>query len=978
VTRSSRWMTWLFGGIAAVILVLKMLSVFADYLWFSALGQGPVFATVVSTRVALGLVAGVVFFLWLFGNVRLARRRLPEGMVLIGRRLLTDEEREQVEQYLDRALFIFCLIGGLMVGLVASGHWLDWVHFRNPVDFGYKDPLFGRDASFYVFRLNMLLYLWRMVFYGFAVAFVACVLVYFYQEAVRVVGSAVHVLPNARGHGLLLLAGALLAKAIGYRLDQFQLVFSPRGEMFYGACYADVAGRLPMMWVLLSMCVITAVICVASIRGRRFLLPGGALAALALMSVLGGAAYPFLVQRLVVKPNQLAMERPYIAHNIQATNTAYGLTGVRSEHFDLRNDLTWEGVQSNRDTIENIRLWDHRPLEQTYQITQALRAYYHFSDVDVDRYTVGGRYRQVMLATRQLDYSRVPPPQAWVKTHLQYTHGHGLCMSPVTTMGPEGLPLYWIKDIPPVTLPELKVDEPGVYYMASVHPRLIEYVASQETGTEPPPPQRPPEMDEVGEGGQAGGRPAAGGAAQGMRSGRGIEQAYAIVNTSEEELDYPQLAGGAEEGRNVMTKYHGLGGAPIGSFFRRIAFAAKFMDLQILLTGTLGRDSRIIMNRYLPERFAALAPWLMYDPDPYMVVNGGRLQWMADAYTVSRMFPYSRPVMGLANYVRNSVKIVCDAYDGIPHFYVYDPSDPLVQCYQKVFPTLFKPGDQMPKELRKHVRYPQLLFMLQTDIYADYHMTNPQTFYQREDSWSVPLETYAGGRRPVEAYYVLMRLPGEEKEEFLLMLPLTLRGREERVMVAWIGARCDPEHYGELIVYRLPKKELAYGPMMVEYRIDQDAEISELMTLWGQGGSNVIRGNMLAIPIDNTILYVEPLYLVAADRSQDGGGLPELRRVIVSIGDDLAIAPTLDEALARLFGKPLATRGDEGGVAPSPAAMAVPALPAAPTADAKSLIEKALALDAEAQRLLRDGDLAGYQQKQKEQSDILRQLRDAL
>lgn len=971
MTRSSRWMVWLFGGIAVVLILLKSLSMLADYYWFSAMGQAPVFITVLLTRLFLGLGVGVVFFLWLFWNVRLARRRLPEGVVLIGRRLLTDEERQQVEQYLDRVLLIFCLIGGIMVGLVASGHWLDWLHFRNAVDFGYKDPLFHRDASFYVFRLNMLLYLWRVLFYGFAVAFVACALVYFYQEAIRVVGNAVHALPHARAHCLLLLAGGLVAKAIGYRLDQFRLVFSPRGEVFYGACYADVMGRLPVMWILLGLCLVGAIICAASIRSRRFIWPGGALVAIVLVSLLGGVAYPYLVQRLVVKPNQLARESRFITYNIEATNTAFNLRNVKAGTHDIRNDLTWEAVQNNRDTIDNIRIWDHRPLEQTYQQTQALRAYYHFSDVDVDRYTVSGRYRQTMLAARQLDYTRIPPPPAWVKTHLQYTHGYGLCLSPVNTAGPEGLPVYWIKDIPPVTVPDLKVDRPAIYYMASLHPRLIELIAPPDE-TPPPQPTRPAEMDEVGEPQPSGTR------SESVRSvnTKGMQSEYAIVNTTEWELDYPQIGTVEEEGKNELVRYQGRGGAPIGGLMRRIAFAAKFMDLQILVTSALTKDSRIMINRYLPERFAALAPWLMYDPDPYLVINEGRLQWMNDAYTISRLFPYSRPVMGLANYVRNSVKIVCDAYDGIPEFYAYDPSDPMLRCYMKVFPTLFKSADQMPEGLRSHVRYPQLLFMLQTEVYADYHMTDPQTFYQREDSWSVPMEVYGSSRRPVEAYHVVMKLPGESKEEFLLVMPLTLRGREERNMVAWMAARCDEPHYGEIVVYRMPKKTTVYGPMMVEYRISQDAKISELMTLWGQGGSRVIRGNMLAIPIDNSMLYVEPLYLEANDRgaSSTPGGLPELRRVIVALGDRLALGVSLDDALAKLFGRTPGGPSSEVEVATEGEQVSRTA-PAEISGTAKELIEKALALEEEAQQLLRQGDLAGYQQKQKEQSEILEQLR---
>lgn len=969
MSSSSRWLIWLFAAIAAVIVVLKGLATYAEYCWFVALGQGPVFAKIFWTRVGLGLTVGLLFFLWLLGNLRKARRPLPEGVVLVGRRLLTDEERQQVEQYLDRALLVFCIIGGLMVGLVASGRWLDWIHFRNPVPFGYTDPLFGLDASFYVFRLNMLMYMWRVIFYAFAVAFVGSVLVYFYQEAIRIVGNAVHVLPHARAHTLMLLAGALLVKAVGYRLDQFRLLFSPRGEVFYGACYADVHGRLPVMWALIALCVVGAVVCIASIRGRRFLWPGGALAVIVLVSVLGGAAYPYLVHKFVVRPNQLAMERPFIANNIQATNLAYGLTDVRNEQHSLTNQLSWADIRRNRATIENIRLWDHRPLEQTYNHKQALRAYYNFSDVDVDRYVVDGRYRQVMLASRQLDYSRIPLPRAWVKTHLKYTHGYGVCASPVNVVGPKGLPVMWVRDIPPVSVPELKIDKPALYYMASLHPRLIELIAQPEQIPQAPR-SSPPEMEEVGE------EPpkATKSEVARRRPSKSAQVDYVIVNTAEMELDYPRLGEG--EGSNALTRYTGRGGAPVSGFFRRLAFAARFMDLQILLTGSIKAESRILMNRYLPDRFFALAPWILYDPDPYIVISDGRLKWMCDAYTVSNRFPYSQPVMrGMANYIRNSIKIVCDAYDGIPEFYVFDPSDPLVRCYQKVFPTLFKPIEEMPSHLRKHIRYPQLLFILQAEIYGDYHMRDPETFYQREDSWSVPREFYSQGPRPVEAYYVIMRLPGEEREEFLLMLPLTLRGREERNMVAWMAARCDPEHYGELVVYQFPKKQLVWGPMQIEYRIDQDAQLSELFTLWGQRGSRVIRGNLLAIPIEDSMLYVEPVYLVATETSpEEEGGLPQLRLVIVALGDKLAFGKDLDEALRKLFGMAPAEVAAE-----APPAVEAPAGPPTIVAgDARALVQRAIQLDEEALSLLRKGDLAGYQRKQQEQRQVLEQLKNVL
>lgn len=969
MSSSSRWLYIFLGVFAGFIVVLKVLSVFADYFWYESVGQAAVFTKILGVRLGLGIVVGAVFFAWLWWNGRLARRPLPQGVVLVGRRLLTDEERAQVDRYLDRILLLFALIAGSLVGLAASGHWLDWIHFRNPVPFGYSEPLFNRDASFYVFRLSFLLYLWRLFFYGFVVAFIVVVLVYFYQEAIRVVGNTVHAMPHARLHALLLLAGVLLVKAVGYRLDQFRLVFSQRGEVFYGASYADIHARLPVLWLLLVLCIAAAVACVVGIRSRRFLLPGGALAVLVLVSVLGGGAYPFLIQRLVVKPNQLDKERPYIAANIEATRFAFGLTAVKDQQFELRNDLTWEGVTRNWATIENLRLWDHRPLEQTFQQTQALRAYYTFPDVDVDRYWVEGRYRQVMLAPRQLDYSQIPPPQAWVKTYLQYTHGYGLCLAPVNTAGPEGLPVYWVKDIPPQCHPDLRVDpdKAGLYYMASLHPRLIEYISRPEEVPSPPARETPPSMDEVGEQRPSGTRSET---ARARSTTRGVQVDYAIVNTRVPELDYPQV--GAGEEANVMTRYSGRGGVPVSSFFRRLCLAAKFTDLQILLTGAITKDSRVIMNRYLPEAFIALAPWLMYDPGPYLVIVGRKLKWVCDAYTISNRFPYSRPVMNLANYVRNSVKIVCDAYDGIPEYYVFDEKDPLLQCYRKVFPTLFRPLSEMSDEVRAHLRYPQLLFLFQAETYADYHQ-DVDTFYQREDSWSIPYEVYSGGRRLVEPYYVVMKLPGEKREEFVIMLPMTLRGREERNMVAWMAARCDQPHYGQLLVYRFPKKQLAYGPMQIEYRISQDAQISELMTLWGQRGSRIIRGNTLAIPIEQSVLYVEPVFLVSTASTEntghEGAGLPELRLVILSLGDKLGIGSSLEEALASLFGV-------RGAAPPAPLVAARRPGIMAPGAGLRELLDKALQLETEAQQLLRQGDLAGYQRKQQEQTEILGQMRN--
>ncbi len=977
MTQSSKWLASLMAALFGVIIILKLLGVYADYLWMCSLGQGSVFTTILGNRVVLGFVVGVVFFGWMLLNVRLARRPLPADVMLIGRRLLPEQERAQVEAYADKALLIFSIVGGVMAGLVASGRVMEWLQFTHAVPFGTPDPIFGIDTGFYVFKFAFLQYMWRTVFYSVLVAFVAAVLIHMYMETIRVVGNTVQTMPHARQHCLALLALALIIKAVGYRLDQYNLLYSVRGLMFSGPSYVDVHARLPVFYLMMGVSIVVAAVMLWQIRGRDIKIPAYSLVGLILVSLLGGSAYPALVQRLVVTPTQLDKEKDYIANNIKATNAAYGLDKVNDRQFPALRRLTWDDVKQNPQTVKNVRLWDHRPLEATYQQTQALRAYYHFADVDVDRYTVGGEYRQVMLSARQLDYARIPPPQAWVKTHLQYTHGYGLCASPVNANAEEGLPVLWVKDIPPRGVPGLEVDRGGLYYMASLHPRLIERI-SPEGQTEPPqvgpgtpshggPGEQQPPTGPPGTQPQQTQQPAAPQGPQGPQTDQGE---YVIVNTRQKELDYPKATGGTAAGTddNAYTQYSGKGGVQLSSWFVKAAFAAKFMDVNILLSQDVQPESRIQLNRLMPEMLQNVASFMMYDPDPYIVIDNGKLKWMTDAYTVSSSYPYSTrfPPLGNANYVRNSVKIVTDAYDGIPEFYVFDKTDPLVQSYQSMFPTLFKPLEQMDPVMRQHVRYPQLMMIIQAELYAQYHMKDPATFYQREDAWSIPNEIYGSSPRLMEAYYVIMKLPGEDKEEFLLMLPFTLAGREDRNMVAWMAARCDPEHYGELVVFRFPKESLSYGPMQVESRISQDGEVSQLITLWGQQGSQVIRGNLLVIPVNHSLLYVEPLYL---ESSQNG--IPELRRVIVADGQDLALGTTLDEAIARLFGKtPKEVAIGDTGEAPT-----VPQPTASGVAAVKTLIDKAIGLDEQAQQMLKGGDLAGYQAKQKEIRSVLDQMK---
>jgi len=982
VTVSSKLTTYVFGVILALILIAKALTMWTDFLWFGAMGQAEVFTTILSTRMVLGIVVGVLFFAWLWANLRFARKPLPDNITLIGKRLLPDEERAQVEQYADKALLVFALIGGLMAGLVASGKWLQWLQYTHAVDFGQTDPLFGKDAGFYVFKLAFLQYAFRSVFYAVVIAAITSTLVHLYQEAIRIVGNTVQATSRARYHILGLVSLALLVKVWGYRLGQLALLVGDRGQVLSGATYSDVHGRIPMAYGLMALCLMAAIVIVANARSRKLFVPAGALAVVLLVSLLGGAGYPTLLQKLVVQPTELQKERPYIEHNITATNTAYDLDDVDTELHRVDGVLTWEDVQKNRLTVDNIRLWDHRPLERTMDQIQALRAYYDFPDVDVDRYTINGRVRQVMLSPRQVDSAKIPGTETWVKTNLQYTHGFGVAASPVNEIrkgsSDEGLPNFWVKNIPPESVPGMEIDQPRIYYYTSIRPRLIELIQSirrHELLGDREQPQTPSD-DSTGQPPQTPDRPGA--AAQRiMDEPVAVIEPYVVVNTKEEELDYTRLVGDVEE--KVSNRYDGRGGVPVGGLMRRIAFAARFQDWKLLFTQSLTRDSRVLINRTVPERIAALCPYfLICDPDPYITIQKGRLEWIIDAYTYSRMYPYSKPHRDIAvNYIRNSIKVRCDAYDGVPEFYVIDRDDPMVQCYQRIFPNLFK-KEPMPEKMRDHLRYPALLFTVQAQIYADYHMLDPQTFYQREDSWSIPNELYASEPRPTEAYYAVMKLPGEEKEEFILMLPFTLKGREDRNMVAWMAARCDGDHYGQLLCYKMQAGLLVDGPMMIESRIGQNREFSEKQTLWSQKGSNIIRGNLLVIPIANDLLYVEPVYIAST-----ASAIPELKMVAVATGNParVGLGVDLDDALANLFGKttqevaeglgrvePAATT--EGEAAP-------PVSAATPPAAVVDLLNQAITLQSEKQKALAEGDLGGFQTLDRQQSELIEKAREA-
>jgi uncharacterized membrane protein (UPF0182 family) len=603
------------------------------------------------------------------------------------------------------------------------------------------------------------------------------------------------------------------------------------------------------------------------------------------VSIIVGGIFPSLVQRFQVQPSELAREMSYIEYNIQFTREAFALDRIEEQSFPAEDAPTPQDIAQNNVTINNIRLWDPRPLKDTYNQIQSIRLYYDFNDVDIDRYIIDGNYRQVMLSARELSAEKLAgQAQTWVNRKLQFTHGYGIALSPVNEVSSDGLPELLVKDIPPVG--DFNIEQPQIYF-------------GEKTND------------------------------------------YVIVKTKTQEFDYPM---GDE---NVYGRYQGKDGVSLGSFIRRVVYAWQLGDLNILISGELTPESRVLYYRNIRERVNHLAPFLELDSDPYLVVMDGRLLWIQDAYTTTDRYPYSEPIGGGLNYIRNSVKAVIDAYDGNVTFYIADPEDALIRTYQAIFPNLFVPAAQMPESLRVHIRYPEDMFNIQASVYQTYHMRDARVFYNKEDLWAVPKEVYFGSEQTMEPYYIIMRLPGEEKEEFLLMLPFTPVNKNNTI--GWLAARNDGENYGKLLAYLFPKERLVFGPSQIENRIQQDTVITEQLALWGRGGSRVIRGNLLMIPLGKSLLYVEPVFLQA-----ETGGLPQLKRVIVAAGDQIAMEPTLKESIVAIF----------GAEAPPTEPVVKPPAPAEPeepvAADIAGLIEEAQQHYNKAQQYLQAGDWTGY------------------
>ena len=933
--------TILLGILAILVFILVgiIVSIYPDWLWFGNLNFAPVFWTMALGKYGVAAVIWFLIITTLSVNLYAAQRFHSEseqkiteiaGMPVSGRTLNT-------------LILAAILIVSFVIASKGSVQWNMVLSYLNQHPFGSTDPIFGKDIGFYVFSLPFYLFVREQLLIILLFAALVTVIWYVKDGAIQIIGELVLAedrpssLPKVKvadkvGKHLLVLAGILvLLAAWGYHLKVYGVFYSTQGPAF-GASYTDVNIKIIAYRVLMVMSFLLCLF--ISYNAFRLKIKPLLICAGIWVGAIGVLAtgLPIIVQQFVVKPNELAKESPYIAYNIDFTRRAYNLNNIKEVDFEVNNSLSVEEIKDHDVTIQNIRVWDERPLLQTYRQIQSIRLYYDFHNVDVDRYMIDNQYRQVMLAARELVVDQLPPQaKTWVNKHLIYTHGYGLAMSPVNEVTAEGLPQLMIKDVPPSININLKIDRPEIYF--------------GEKTTE-----------------------------------------YILVNTGAQEFDYPK------GDKNVYTSYQGQGGVLINSFMKRLLFAIEFQDPQILFTTYLTPESRIMFNRRIKRRVTAIAPFLSYDTDPYMVVSGGRLLWIQDAYTASNMYPYSKrsktPFRKKElNYIRNSVKVIIDAYDGHVAYYMIDAKDPILKTYSKVYPALFKPLDEMPADLKKHLRYPNDLFEIQVQTYAQYHMQDVQVFYNQEDLWEPPDEIYGENRQRMKPYYIIIKLPDEDKEEFLLMLPYTPSKKDN--MIAWLAARSDLPHYGKLLVYKLSKEKLVYGPMQIEARIDQQTDISRELSLWGQRGSRVIRGNLLAIPVSDSFIYVEPIYLEAelepqreaqaapppkggqsqkqpSTRSARQGitttaALPELKRVIVVLGNRVAMEKTLDQALSRVLGGEIIEKDDVSFKVPE-------------SGEISDLGEQALKYYNNAKDYLRQEDWAGYGRELEKLESLLKQL----
>jgi uncharacterized membrane protein (UPF0182 family) len=947
--------------LAIIVLAGTAIDLWTDATWYKSVGFDSVFWTRLGGQAGLFVLGFVVSLAFLLVNVWLSGRLLPPvDPERPGRFRAMTERLSQAQQQAERqsrmarpggpgspfgaggpfgpairaggdgaaaftvddipdlspiagwAIAGVAVLVALGVGGALSGSWNTialWVH-RVPFSAtsSVTDPIFGKDVSFFLFELPFLRLVQALV-NGLLLAGLAAAGARYVLGLAR--GGEVFV-TRVRVHLAVIGGLYLLSVALGYQLDKFELVYGQNG-VATGVAYADVNARFAAYNVLTMLSGIAGALLIAGAFTRWMWPLGVVVGVWAIASLLLGTVYPQIIQRLYVDPNTYTQEEPYIANNIKMTRIAYGLDQWQTQNYQGNQPLTAADVAAEADTFTNARLWDYRPLQDTLDQLQTIKQYYNFNDVDTDRYLINGQMRQVMLSGRELAIEKNSAATGWVNQHILYTHGVGLTMVPVNEVTPEGQPQLWIRDLPPASSSGAPaVTEPRIYFGES-------------------------------------------------------DNHYVVVGAAQPEFDLPGGSGGAAT--DTTNRWTGTTGISLDSTFNRLMFALRFKDLDLLISSQITANSQLLFHRTLSDRLGLIAPFLRYDKDPYLVVDNGRLTYVQDAYTVSDRFPQATPfnpgdlggATGLAgdpfNYIRNSVKITMDAYDGTLHLYVADPTDPIIRAWEGVFPTMFEPLSSMGASLAEHLRTPEELFNVQARVYGQYHVTNTLTFFNNTDRWTVPAAQTNQQSLPSEAYYVVMRIPGEPKAEFLLLQPMIAASRPN--MIAWVAARNDVPNYGAVKVFQFPSDTTVFGPAQIEARIDQDPIISAQITLWNQSGSTVKRGNLIVVPVGNSLIYLQPVYLQSTSSA-----FPEFQKIVVATPTSVVWANTLEAALTQLLGGSVTPTPSPGPTA-SPGASATPG-PSASTgpdglpSDVAGIVAYANAHFEAAQTALHSGDFATY------------------
>lgn len=914
----------------------------AEWSWFDSVGFTQVWWTLIGNSAFLVVVTAVVAIALLWGNIALAARLSP-GIVMV-----SDDDGQRplavwMQPRVRRLFVLMAVVFGVLNGFGATAWTEHFLYFRNAQEFGTTEPVFGLDVGFYIFQLPFIQDILGWSFQILVLTFLVSAAVHYLSGGFRVVpGSEFEVDQRAKNHLSIILAVLMVTRAIDYWIDTYGLLIEDRaGEVVFGAGATDIDIRIPAYRLLALIAIFTAVILIVNLWRKGWALPVVSVALWVGIAIVAGSIVPSLYQRFRVNPNEQVQEQEYVERQIEFTRDAFGIADVEVRSFDGTPALDAADIEANRPTIDNIRVWDPRILRVTFQQQQAIRTYYDIADVDVDRYTIDGETKQVMLAAREVDAEGLPS-QGWIIEHLQYTHGYGAVVSAANEVD-QGRPAYLVDDVPPVStdaVVELDEDGSRVYFGDSYDP-----------------------------------------------------DSFLVVGTLQDEVDYPI----GTEGQSFQPhNYDSEGGVQVGGIFTRTLLALRYSDVNILISPQIEPDSKILMKRNIRQRVSEVVPFLRLDSDPYLAIVDGRLIWIIDLYSESDSYPYSRSAIidrlpfqtALAanlpnqfNYVRNAAKATVDAESGVVNVYVVDDEDPILRAQQQIFPDVFSSMEEMPEGVRDHIRYPEDLFRVQSDMYSEFHVTDPQAFYLSDDAWAIPpdpSEINVQGQitqvlrgdvfnptaaDPMVPYYILMELPQETEESYLIMQPFN--PAERPVMSAFLVAKSDPDEYGELIVFRLPRGASVSGPDQVATLIQQDPDVSAQITLWSQQGSRVDRGNLLVIPVEESLLYVQPLYL-----SGEQAPFPEMERVVVVYGETIVMEQTLEEALVRLFGD-LVPSGSE---VEDPGDDGTPSDPTGPSDEVLGDLADVVALFEEADAALDAGDLGAYQAKVEEARALLEQL----